>query len=144
MPNLNIPGNWLFRGMRLISEDDPHALENTKIAISLADTIRKDIDFRLDVSAWGPDGETRAPANAHGRALIRIITTSRSSAPIALIVFEEGAAHLFILVADMLDETGTFELSDPGFPATVLNMLYKHLTPHLGWEPKYERGISDS
>lgn len=122
--------DWFARGTTILVDTESltaKALENVKIAAGVAEEMKGWSD-NIIPAVYVPDGVTKSPANNFGRVVI-VVYRERANQLLRLgaIIFEEGQASVTInkspvdefAPAGGEEHIGNFDLSDPGFPATI-------------------------
>jgi hypothetical protein len=113
-------------------------IETTQIAIGVSCEIGK-WGKNIVPAIYVPDGTTQSPANHNGRVIIIVYKMIPTLSRLGSIIFENGSATVYIskfpykgatprLASDINgcsrdhsegENAGSFDLSDPDFPATI-------------------------
>lgn len=127
--------DWTGRGCVRLDDRNAIDCENVAIAAEVADQIHT---WHEDIipAIYVPDGVTECPANAHGRVLIVVYRYGPvRHLRLGSIVFEDGKAHVSINNQPMDEHVQPggeehvrfIDLSDPGFPETILQPFSRHV-----------------
>jgi|10_taG_2_1085330.scaffolds.fasta_scaffold00245_33 hypothetical protein len=119
--------DWFARGTTILVDRTTTKSENVKIAIEIANEIRK-WGENLTPTIYVPDGATKCPANEFGRTIIVLYKLAHvNHLRLGSIIFEAGKAVVNINQnprdehppSSGEENIGSYDLSDPGFPETI-------------------------